>query len=272
MSNFQIKKVHDFWNSESCGERYAYGDTQTKKFLNEKINRYKLEPYIETFANFPSFKNKDVLEIGVGFGCDHSQIASQKPKSLIGIDLTDRAIFNTKIRLKTLKLKTFLKIDNAEQLSFKDESFDFVYSWGVLHHSPDTQKCFNEVHRVLRPGGKAKIMIYHKYSPVGWMLWIKYGLLKLKPFKDLKSIYAEYLESPGTKAYTIKEAYDLTKLFSHKDIKIQISFADMLEGDVGVRHKGLLLSLARAFYPKVLIKTIANFFPIGLYLLITVKK
>jgi tRNA G46 methylase TrmB len=82
MTNSKIKKikVHDFWNSESCGERYATGNTSSKKFLKEKIDRYKLEPYIKKFANFADFKGKDVLEIGVGFGCDHSEIAKKKTK------------------------------------------------------------------------------------------------------------------------------------------------------------------------------------------------
>ena len=79
-------------------------------------------------------------------------------------------------------LSSKLNIGNAEILSFEDESFDFVYSWGVLHHSPNTRKCFDEIYRVLRPGGKAKIMIYHKYSCVGLMLWLRYGLFSLKPF------------------------------------------------------------------------------------------
>lgn len=272
MNKLGINKVHEFWNYESCGERYAIGDSTLQKFLNEEINRYKLEPYIKKFANFIEFKDKDVLEIGVGFGCDHSQIAIQKPKSLTGIDLTERAIHNTKLRFKTLGLESFLKTNNAEKLSFEDETFDSVYSWGVLHHSPDTKKCFDEVYRVLKPGGHAKIMIYHKHSPVGWMLWMKYGLLKLKPFRSLKSIYAEYLESPGTKAYTIKEAQELTKSFSKKEIRVQLSFGDLLDGNVGARHRGLILSLAKVIYPKTLIKIINIFFPIGLYLFIKVKK
>lgn len=272
MRNFKIKKIHDFWNSESCGQRYATGDNISKSFLSEKKKRYKLEPYIKKFANFTKFKNKKVLEIGVGFGCDHSQIAAQNPKSLVGIDLTERAINNTRLRFKIFGLNSLLKIDNAEKLSFKDNAFDYIYSWGVLHHSPDTQKCFDEVYRVLKPGGIGKIMIYHKYSPVGWMLWIKNGLFKFNPFKSLKEIYSKYLESPYTKAYTIREAKNLTKLFSKNEIKVQLSFADLLEGDVGVRHKGIILSLAKVIYPRSLIKIIANFFPIGLYLLIKVKK
>ena len=105
------------------------------------------EPYIKKFANFRQFRDRDVLEIGVGFGCDHSEIANQKPRSLTGIDLTERSVNNSKLRFKTLGLKSLLKIDNAENLSFKNETFDCVYSWGVLHHSPDTKKCFDEVYR-----------------------------------------------------------------------------------------------------------------------------
>jgi hypothetical protein len=115
-------------------------------------------------------------------------------------------------------------------------------------------------------------MIYHKHSPVGWMLWMKYGLLRLKPFRSLTSIYAEYLESPGTKAYTVSEAYELTKLFSKREVRVQLSFGDLLDGNIGIRHKGFILSLAKIIYPRYLVKIITKFFPIGLYLLIKVKK
>jgi ubiquinone/menaquinone biosynthesis C-methylase UbiE len=272
MNNVSVSDVQKFWNDESCGERYAVGDSDYEKFTAEEINRYQLEPYIKKFADFQQFNNKDVLEIGVGFGSDHSQIARHNPKSLTGVDLTERAIENTKLRFKTLGLSSSLKTDNAENLSFKKDTFDAIYSWGVLHHSPDTAKCFEEVYRVLKPGGFAKIMIYHKQSPTGWMLWTRYGLLKGKPWKGLASIYAEHLESPGTKAYTTKEAQELTKSFSSTEISIQLCFGDLLEGDIGARHKGLMLTFAKAIYPRLLIRILAKFFPIGLGLFITVSK
>jgi ubiquinone/menaquinone biosynthesis C-methylase UbiE len=203
---------------------------------------------------------------------DHSQIAEQNPKTLIGIDLTERAIENTKIRFKVLGLNSSLHTDNAEELSFESNSFDAVYSWGVLHHSPNTKKCFEEVRRALKPGGFAKIMIYHKYAPTGWMLWVKYALLKGRPLKKISEIYSEHLEFPGTKAYTVNEAQKLTRFFSESEIKVQLSFGDLLEGDVGARHKGLMLSIAKILYPRLLIKGIAKVLPIGLYLMIKVKK
>jgi len=88
MKEIELNEVHNFWNSESCGERYALGEDDKEKFLSETKDRYDLEPYIKSFAEFEKFRGLNVLEIGVGFGSDHSQIAEQQPKTLTGIDLT----------------------------------------------------------------------------------------------------------------------------------------------------------------------------------------
>ena len=71
-----------------------------------------------------------------------------------GIDLTARAIEITKKRLSFYDLSSNLKVGDAENLEFSDNSFDFIYSWGVIHHSPDTQKAVDEIYRVLKPGGR----------------------------------------------------------------------------------------------------------------------
>ena len=267
-----LNDVKEFWNSESCGERYAIGDSAADFYTSETHQRYILEPYIKDFAKFDEFFNIDVLEIGVGMGSDHSQIAQSQPASLTGIDLTERAVSHTKKRFDALNLVSNLKTDNAENLSFKNESFDAVYSWGVLHHSPNTQKCFDELWRVLKPNGSAKVMVYYKYSPIGWMLWLRYGLFKLKPLTSLEDIYSKYLESPGTKAYSISEAKALCEKFSSTEYKIQLCHGDLLLGDVGNRHKGALLSAAKLLYPRFLIKAINKIFPVGLFLLITLTK
>ena len=268
----ELREVHEFWDAESCGERHGEGDAQIERFQSQEELRYKLEPFIIDFACFDDFHRLDVLEIGVGFGADHSRIARSEPNALAGVGLTQRAIDNTRARFEVLGLKSDLKIDNAESLSFEDKSFDAVYSWGVLHHSPNTEKCFEEVFRVLKPGGFAKIMIYHKHAPVGWILWLRYGLLKLNPFIGLKKIYSSYLESPGTKAYSVEEARHLARSFSHFEVSVELSTGDLLEADAGARHKGPLLSLARLMYPRFIISWLSRFIPIGLFMLITIKK
>ena len=271
MHNPDLKNdVKDFWNKESCGEIYSSGDSDEQYYTSQSKARYDLEPYITSFAKFGEGYDKDILEIGVGMGADHVEWARSKPKSLTGIDLTSRAVEHTKTRLKISGFCSDVRVADAETLPFDNDSFDLVYSWGVLHHSPNTSKAVDEVLRVLRPGGTARIMIYHRYSLIGYMLWVRYALLKGHPFKSLNDIYSNHLESPGTKAYTVQETQKIFSDFSQVDIKVQLSFADLLQGSAGQRHQGMFLTLARVIWPRTLLKTI--FKNHGLMLLIEVEK
>lgn len=267
-----LKEVRDFWNQASCGEIYADGFSLQERYATASQRRYELEPYILEFANFANAKDRDVLEIGVGMGADHENFALANPKSLFGIDLTERAIEHTRCRLKLINCTSHLEVGNAEDLKYPIESFDLVYSWGVLHHSPNTSKAIDEIHRVLRNGGLAKVMIYHKYSLIGFMLWLRYGLLKLRPLRNLNYLYSHYLESPGTKAFSVEEAYELFSDFSTVEVKTILSFGDLLLGEVGQRHKGIMLSLMKTLWPRGLFKILAKRFNLGLYLMIQAKK
>ena len=145
------KLVEDFWNEASCGEELYLKGFDKDSYINQSIIRYSLEPEILKFAEFPKFKGKRTLEIGVGLGADHQKLA-EHGAILSGIDLTPRAINHTKRRFELMGLISELQIADAENLPFEDSSYDAVYSWGVLHHSPDTQKAVNEVYRVLKSG------------------------------------------------------------------------------------------------------------------------
>src|SRR4051812_43762868 len=197
---------YDLWNKTSCGEVYAEGESPRAKLESQARACYELEPYLVEFARFSDGAGRDVLEVGVGMGADHLEWAKAGPRSLTGVDLTPRAIEFTRSRLGLYGLESDLRAADAENLPFPDNAFDLVYSWGVLHHSPDTPRAIREVWRVLRPGGEARVMIYHTHSLVGYMLWLRYGLLKGRPGRGLADIYASHLESPGTKAYTPAEA------------------------------------------------------------------
>lgn len=263
-------EVKDFWNEKSCGEVYATGKNEKDYYLSESRARYELEPYINDLARFDDGFGKDVLEIGVGMGTDHAEWAKAKPQSLTGIDLTSRAIEHTKKRFKAFGYNSNLKEADAEHLPFDDEVFDLVYSWGVLHHSPNTSQAICEVYRVLKPGGIARIMIYHKYSIVGYVLWLRYALLKGKIKRSLDDIYFNYLESPGTKAYTTDDAKRLFYQFSRIDVKVQLCLGDLMEGAVGQRHDGVLLTLAKRIWPRKIIKKL--FSNHGLFLFIEAQK
>lgn len=253
MSDADLKlRVQQFWNSASCGERLYLTGADRAAFEQQRRIRYDLEP-IPDFANFNSFRNKMTLEIGVGLGADHQSLA-ESGAILTGIDLTERAIAFTKARFELFGLKSNLKVADAEDLPFEDNAFDAVYSWGVIHHSPNTARAVQEISRVLKPGGIAKIMIYHKHSMVGYMLWLRYGFGKLRPRRSLNAIYSQYLESPGTKAYTSSEARAMFSAFSAVDIKTPLTHGDLMTSNVGQRHRGLVLSTARLLWPRWLIK------------------
>lgn len=262
------QNVKDFWNTASCGEEIYLKDFTKEDYAYQAKCRYELEPQIE-FANFPQFKGKKTVEIGVGLGADHQQLA-EAGAILSGIDLTERAIGHTKRRFELFGLQSNLQTADAENLPFDEASFDAVYSWGVIHHSPNTQQAVNEIHRVLKENGLAKIMIYSKYSIIGYMLWFRYGLLALKPWRNLDYIYHHYLESPGTKAYSYAEARKLLSNFDIQKIETPIAHAELLTSDVGQRHRGLMLTIARKLWPRWFIRT---FMPNhGLAMMITCTK
>lgn len=262
--------VAEFWEQAACGEVYAEGSVAREFFESQARTRYALEPYIFAFASFPSGAGKDVLEIGVGMGADHLEWAKARPRRLVGLDLTTRAISFTRERLTLAGYSSELQVGDAEHLPFGDGEFDIVYSWGVLHHSPDTPKAIQEVRRVLRPGGTAKVMIYHRRSIVGYLLWIRYALVVGKPNRSLRGIYAEHLESPGTKAYRRSEVPRLFAGFSHVESSVQLSVGDLMEGAAGQRHQGLALTAARRLWPRRLIRRLLPSH--GLFLLVTAVK
>jgi SAM-dependent methyltransferase len=264
------QQVRAYWDVESCGEVYATGEDPAARTGALCGARYALEPYIPEFADFESGAGRDVLEIGVGMGCDHVGWAESGPRSLAGIDLTERAIEFTREHLALRELTSDLRRADAENLPFADASFDLVYSWGVLHHSPDTPRAVSEILRVLRPGGVARVMIYHRWSMTGYMLWARYGLAAGRPWRSLAVIYAHHLESPGTKAYTRHEARRMFAGFADVQVAVRLNHGDLLQGEVGQRHRGPLLRVAKLLWPRWLIRTV---FPRhGLYLMITATK
>ncbi|MDP5280686.1 class I SAM-dependent methyltransferase [Sphingomonas sp. DG1-23] len=257
--------LHDFWNDASCGEALLLESPDVEGYRRQASERYRLEPYIPGFARFEQTSGKDVLEIGVGLGADHQGFAAAGAR-LTGVDLTSRAIEHTRERLRLFGLQSSLAVGDAENLVFPDNSFDMVYSWGVIHHSPDTPRAAREILRVLRPGGRFAVMIYQRYSLIGAMLWLRYALGTGRPWMSLDTIYSRYLESPGTKAYTKAQAAALFAGASDLRIWSVLTHGDLLESGAGQRHSGMALGLARKLWPRRLLK---RMFPnAGLFLMI----
>ncbi len=261
--------VRQFWDEAACGETLLLTSHDLDGFAAQAAERYRLEPYIIPFADFEGSSHLEVLEIGLGLGADHERFA-QAGARLSGIDLTPRAINITRQRLALRSLTSDLRVGDAESLPYEDNSFDRVYSWGVIHHSPDTPRAAAEILRVLRPGGEFRVMVYHTWSLVGLMLWIRYGLLRGRPWTGLQKIYSERLESPGTKTYTRPDAAALFAGATGLKCRIELTHGDLLESGAGQRHQGALLDLARKLWPRWFFRRFARSF--GLFLLVSGRK
>ncbi|HMJ90276.1 MAG TPA: class I SAM-dependent methyltransferase [Candidatus Acidoferrum sp.] len=179
-SRATVQHVNQFWNTEACGTHFVRSFSDERDFYEKfRDYRYRTEWHIPLLVPFAEAKDKTVLEIGTGNGADGAMFALNGG-IYTGVDLTDAALAATEKHFNVLNLKgTFLR-QNAEELTLPDSTFDFVYSHGVLHHTPHPARAIDEVWRVLKPGGRAIIMLYHKRSfnyVVRIMLYMRARLL-----------------------------------------------------------------------------------------------
>jgi ubiquinone/menaquinone biosynthesis C-methylase UbiE len=160
----QLSDVGAFWNTEACGTHFVEEFADERDFYEKfREQRYRTEWHIPLLVPFADANGKSVLEIGIGNGADAAMFALNGAH-YTAVDLTETALEATRKHFQVLGLTGEFKHENAEALSFPDETFDWVYSHGVLHHTPDPQRAINEVWRVLKRNGRAIIMLYHKNS------------------------------------------------------------------------------------------------------------
>ncbi len=213
----QLKEqVREYWNAHPCGTQFTHLEWGSKEFFTEVERfRYETQPFMNTIIGFDRYAGKKLLEIGCGLGTDLLQFA--KGGALVtGVDLTPQSIELVRKRFELEGLTVDARVSDAENLPFEDASFDVVYSFGVLHHTPNTQKAIDEIHRVLRPGGKIIIMLYHKNSLHVWLgiplftLWKSLreknaALSRPTLIEDWVRVY-DGGENPLGKAYSKSEA------------------------------------------------------------------
>lgn len=225
------RRAREQWGQDPCGavhgEEHEFG---TREFFDSvERHRYtEYAPWMPSVMGFDEFAGARLLEIGCGMGSDLLQFA-RGGASVTGIDLTPRSIEITRHRFQLYGERGDFVLSDGEHLPFADESFDVVYSNGVLHHTPDTEGAVKEVHRVLKRGGTAKVMLYHKNSLNYWgEMIVRRGViggefLRGRSPQEIMSRWVEYSEHGGrplVKAYSRRESRKLFEMFS--DITIEV--------------------------------------------------
>ena len=184
--------IYAFWDRHPCGDTLVGGSNQYlgdyEKFFSEYDSyRYRTEGHILRCLDRIDLRDKQLLEVGLGQGADSEQLIRRGAR-WSGLDLTPESITRVQTRLTLRQLPfTALKQGSVLDIPYADNSFDVVYSHGVLHHVPDIERAQREIWRVLKPGGELVVMLYAKYS-LNYLLSIavvrRLGLIALYGLKQ----------------------------------------------------------------------------------------
>lgn len=221
-STVSIEAVKQFWNNRPCNIRHSNKPLGSREYFDEVEQRkYFVEPHIPSFAEFEKWRGKKVLEIGCGIGTEAINFARHGADLTI-IELSQDSLALTKKRFATYGLEARFVLGNAEELGalLSGETFDLIWSFGVIHHSPHPEKILQHCQKMLSNDGELRMMVYAKLS---------YKVLNLMreahvwDFSALDNLIASYSEAqtgcPVTYSYTLEGAKRLFSDFDILDIK-----------------------------------------------------
>ena len=170
------KKIENYWNKQPCNIKYSKNKFGTKQFFNDiSKKKFFVEKHIKNFAEFSKFKNKNVLEIGCGIGTTAFEFVKNKA-NYVGLDISKKSLEIAELRFKVFNIKGDYKFiyGDSEKISkiklLSKKKFDLIYSFGVLHHSPNLKKSFNEIYKIAKKNTLIKIMLYNKFSYKSFMI------------------------------------------------------------------------------------------------------
>ncbi len=242
--------LREYWEAEACGTHGVDAERFTRDYFDRiEARRYQLEPFIRDFAEFSRWRGQRGLEVGVGAATDFLQFV-RAGADMVGVDLTDAAVEHARHRGAVYGFPSLaVHRANAEQLPFAGETFDFVYSWGVIHHSADTWRAFDEIYRVVRPGGTIKIMVYNAGATLAWLKWLHHaaaeGKWGMSPRAGRAWALANYQENGGTKGFTQPEVRRALARYPHTDLVFRY-YDDVVQSE---DRYALLFRALRAIEP-----------------------
>ncbi|MCK2167709.1 class I SAM-dependent methyltransferase [Thalassospira xiamenensis] len=221
------------WNAVACGE--LEGNKNSIEYFDAvAFERYKQQPWMHDYFCYDKFDGQHILEIGIGQGTDMMQFAINGA-ICHGVDITENHLKLTKINASLRGFNVDLREVDATRLPFEDNSIDCVYSFGVLHHIPEINQVVEEIHRVLKPGGRVMIALYYKWSAFHifskiFANGLRNGWLFTKGYAGLLStieLGADGVQvKPYVRLFSKSEVRKLMMNFKQEDISIHQLKAD----------------------------------------------
>jgi len=235
------QQIGDFWSFQLNNEIYLRNHPEIRRGTKEyfKIILDSRKKFIYYFPSMISHlkkaPSKNLLEVGCGMGTD-SFVLNKNGFDVTGIDLSSGHLKLAKKLFRLFAKKESFMKGNAETLPFPDNSFGCVYSYGVLHHTPNTEKAIKEIFRVLSPSGRAVIMLYHKWS----LNNLVHCLLK-EGFENVKN----NIDTPITYRFSKNEVRNMCSDFKSCNIKTEYLYGPGWGRIYNVTSKPLYLALSK---------------------------
>ncbi|HSZ15146.1 MAG TPA: class I SAM-dependent methyltransferase [Solirubrobacteraceae bacterium] len=202
------------WTADPCGPEIT-APTGTREAVEQLLaGRRAYAPWLADTLAYRATAGLDVLDVGCGQGIDLIEYAGAGARAT-GIDLTPRHVELARRHLQAMALTATVVQGDAERLPFEDSSFDVVSSNGVLHHTPDMGAALSEIHRVLRPGGTARIVVYNRRSIQYWAMQVAIrGILQRGLLQDgsMAGVLAHHVETTSIGARPLVRVYSRPQL------------------------------------------------------------
>ena len=202
------------------GSRAFFAEVDRRFFESSPF--YRGNPPFADLIPFEHLRGARVLEIGCGMG-SHAELLASAGADLTAVDITERAVAMTSRRLEFAHLKAEIRQADAEHLPFSDESFDFVWSWGVIHHSANTEAILREILRVLKPGCETRLMVYHRRSIEAFGKLVR-GLLtgKLLRGMSVEDVLSHYSDGYLARHFTRRDFRELLERVGFRGIATRV--------------------------------------------------
>jgi len=217
-----VSNVKKFWDIRPCNIKHSTKELGTKEYFDEVEKRkYFIEPHIPNFAEFEKWRGKKVLEIGCGIGTDSINFA-RAGAELSCIEISEKSLEICKKRFEVFGLNSNFYLGNAEELSdfLPIQKYDLIYSFGVIHHTPNPEKVFIEIKKYMHDKTEVRVMLYAKYSWKALEFFLFNGYkFNFSLTKTIQYFAEAQLDCPVAYAYSEKEIRKLLKDYDIIEIK-----------------------------------------------------